>query len=55
MASQILGALLVGAPAIIGAVNQNKANQDAKKYCRSGESLTTYYSVINCKARLRYS
>ncbi len=32
MASQILGALLVGAPAIIGAVNQNKANQDAKKY-----------------------
>mgnify|MGYP003133956419 FL=1 len=32
MASQILGALLLGAPVIMGAVNQNKANQDAKKY-----------------------
>tara|TARA_Y100001938_G_C8005076_1_gene386863 strand:+ start:384 stop:1055 length:672 start_codon:yes stop_codon:yes gene_type:complete len=32
MSSQILGALLVGAPAIIGAVNQYKANKDAEKY-----------------------
>ena len=30
--SNILGALLLAAPAVIGAVNQNKANQDAKKY-----------------------